>query len=591
MKKLVSMLLALAMLLSLTVSFAQEQPQNLLTTVLSQSDKNAVYDSVSTITLDAAALSELMMIQMMLDNEFGDDALSEEMQAEMQEEQERLRVAFAAVNKARMEGRQSYTDATGVLKTDDGVLFTFATSVDSEEGVVNVTTDLLPDVYFQIPEEMLKQDQPNVDPNMMETIGKLENLEAVVKQAWQEKVVAALTQETGEFTVNGQSYTVRLSGDLTNSVLASFLETVIGDIERDEQLKQGVYKLTMWIAEISGEDMEDAPKTADEFYGKLHERLEELKLVSFLETAIGDIEQDEQLKQEVYKLTMWIAEISGEDMEDAPKTADEFYGELYERLEEFKKASGEMVGRLNIYPISEQEALIDLTTPYSESVAKNVLLLTGGESTVVDVFETVFFDFSRPTPEDGSMPEVDFNELRQDADKNTISPLDMRMKMELISKSDQAILNVSALFFGTPFGASIDISIDGQTVRQAVDFDMGGETPLASLVQVNTPSSEAVEKIDLANKQKVVLNINTEEELDAFLESEEGQALMESLLTALKERIPTAYPQEGETILMLIEEAMPEGPEEILEEIQEEIQQEVQEEVQGTVTETKRYNK
>ena len=63
-----------------------------------------------------------------------------------------------------------------------------------------------------------------------------------------------------------------------------------------------------------------------------------------------------------------------------------------------------MVGRLNIYPISEQEALIDLTTPYSESVAKNVLLLTGGESTVVDVFETVFFDFSRPTPEDGSMP-------------------------------------------------------------------------------------------------------------------------------------------------------------------------------------------
>ncbi|HHT15701.1 MAG TPA: hypothetical protein GXZ86_07470, partial [Clostridiales bacterium] len=267
MKKLVSMLLALAMLLSLTVSFAQEQPQNLLTTVLSQSDKNAVYDSVSTITLDAAALSELMMIQMMLDNEFGDDALSEEMQAEMQEEQERLRVAFAAVNKARMEGRQSYTDATGVLKTDDGVLFTFATSVDSEEGVVNVTTDLLPDVYFQIPEEMLKQDQPNVDPNMMETIGKLENLEAVVKQAWQEKVVAALTQETGEFTVNGQSYTVRLSGDLTNSVLASFLETVIGDIERDEQLKQGVYKLTMWIAEISGEDMEDAPKTADEFYG------------------------------------------------------------------------------------------------------------------------------------------------------------------------------------------------------------------------------------------------------------------------------------------------------------------------------------
>lgn len=548
MKKLVSMLLALAMLLSLTVSFAQEQPQNLLTTVLSQSDKNAVYDSVSTITLDAAALSELMMIQMMLDNEFGDDALSEEMQAEMQEEQERLRVAFAAVNKARMEGRQSYTDATGVLKTDDGVLFTFATSVDSEEGVVNVTTDLLPDVYFQIPEEMLKQDQPDVDPNMMETVGKLENLEAVVKQAWQEKVVAALTQETGEFTVNGQSYTVRLSGDLTNSVLASFLETVIGDIERDEQLKQGVYKLTMWIAEISGEDMEDAPKTADEFYG-----------------------------------------------------------ELYERLEEFKKASGEMVGRLNIYPISEQEALIDLTTPYSESVAKNVLLLTGGESTVVDVFETVFFDFSRPTPEDGSMPEVDFNELRQDADKNTISPLDMRMKMELISKSDQAILNVSALFFGTPFGASIDISIDGQTVRQAVDFDMGGETPLASLVQVNTPSSEAVEKIDLTNKQKVVLNINTEEELDAFLDSEEGQALMKSLLTALKERIPTAYPQEGETILMLIEEAMPEGPEEILEEIQEEIQEEVQqevqeeaqeeaqkeaqEEVQGVVTETKRYNK
>ena len=86
---------------------------------------------------------------------------------------------------------------------------------------------------------MLKQDQPNVDPNMMETIGKLENLEAVVKQAWQEKVVAALTQETGEFTVNGQSYICPLVRRPYQFSAGVLLETVIGDIERDEQLKQG----------------------------------------------------------------------------------------------------------------------------------------------------------------------------------------------------------------------------------------------------------------------------------------------------------------------------------------------------------------
>ena len=83
--------------------------------------------------------------------------------------------------------------------------------------------------------------------------------------------------------------------------------------------------------------MEDAPKTADEFYGKLHERLEELKLVSFLETAIGDIEQDEQLKQEVYKLTMWMPKSAVKIWKMHPKPLMSFMASYMKDLKNSKK--------------------------------------------------------------------------------------------------------------------------------------------------------------------------------------------------------------------------------------------------------------
>jgi hypothetical protein len=149
MKRIISVLLALVMMLSLTASFAQEQPQDIFTTLLAQSNNpDAVYDVVATINLDTQTVSQLVA---MFASTGGEEASPEAMEQMMQ----MINLALSAVNKTRLEGRQDYTDAVGAVKTDDGVLLSFATSVDTQEGLINITTDLLPGVYFQVSEEML----------------------------------------------------------------------------------------------------------------------------------------------------------------------------------------------------------------------------------------------------------------------------------------------------------------------------------------------------------------------------------------------------------------------------------------------------
>lgn len=490
MKRIISVLLALVMMLSLTASFAQEQPQDIFTTLLAQSNNpDAVYDVVATINLDTQTVSQLVA---MFASMGGEEASPEAMEQMMQ----MINLALAAVNKTRLEGRQGYTDAVGAVKTDDGVLLSFATSVDTQEGLINVTTDLLPGVYFQVSEEMLKQDQTVINQKMAETASKLEGLGTVIEQSWQEKVVGSLTQETGDYTVNGQNYTARLSGELNAQVLAPFFKAAVEAVKQDEQLKEGTYELIVQSAEMSGESLEGFPQSADEFFDMMLQGLE-------------GFEQNELL-----------------------------------------------FGKVNVYPIGEKEALIELTTPYSDGSAFNLLLLTGTENITVDFYMTTFVGDGEQTAPEGELPEVNFDELRQNADQGMISAMDVRVKANIVSKADQLLVDLSAMVTGMPVGASVEVNLDGQTIRQSIGLSVMTGTTLVSLSQVTTPSTEQIEKLDLTGLQKVVIDTENPEELNTFFDSEEGAALVQGAIQLLMERIPVAYPQEGETILTLLQQTM-----------------------------------
>lgn len=422
------------------------------------------------------------------------------------------------------------TNISGVVGTDQGDLFNFQAAINEQTLENNITSNLLPGLAL------------SVDPAMM---SKMSTAGQTPDQAFAPYINA-------------------------------FME-YINTIEAAKEKEEGTY-------EIPG---------VGTFNSRSQREVTMHMAVNFLEKLMEIYNNDPAMKKLVEE-----AASANQDLNptDESTTPEDMAQELTDTLELIKSQEDQVVLSAITYEDGSGKSYTEMTTPEGEMKNYRIELLINvpnaqnGQYSSVEISAKILTKTNLPTFEDmfdiedeADQPAAEDETSQPAAEEEVVTAIDWQAQENDIKSGFNFIDSLINLSFslkreapqvnsnfgmnwltgGITIGISYNDSsnMGAMTSEGSLSLALMSSEPLLTISYTASPvDAQPIAPVTEGAQQVIISEDQTPEEADAMMEQ-----LMSVLMPALQERLIAALPEEGPTILTLIEDAQGQAEEEMLE--------------------------
>lgn len=422
------------------------------------------------------------------------------------------------------------TNISGVVGTDQGDLFNFQAAINEQTLENNITSNLLPGLAL------------SVDPAMM---SKMSTAGQTPDQAFAPYINA-------------------------------FME-YINTIEAAKEKEEGTY-------EIPG---------VGTFNSRSQREVTMHMAVNFLEKLMEIYNNDPAMKKLVEE-----AASANQDLNptDESTTPEDMAQELTDTLELIKSQEDQVVLSAITYEDGSGKSYTEMTTPEGEMKNYRIELLINvpnaqnGQYSSVEISAKILTKTNLPTFEDmfdiedeADQPAAEDETSQPAAEEEVVTAIDWQAQENDIKSGFNFIDSLINLSFslkreapqvnsnfgmnwltgGITIGISYNDSsnMGAMTSEGSLSLALMSSEPLLTISYTASPvDTQPIAPVTEGAQQVIISEDQTPEEADAMMEQ-----LMSVLMPALQERLIAALPEEGPTILTLIEDAQGQAEEEMLE--------------------------
>lgn len=422
------------------------------------------------------------------------------------------------------------TNISGVVGTDQGDLFNFQAAINEQTLENNITSNLLPGLAL------------SVDPAMM---SKMSTAGQTPDQAFAPYINA-------------------------------FME-YINTIEAAKEKEEGTY-------EIPG---------VGTFNSRSQREVTMHMAVNFLEKLMEIYNNDPAIKKLVEE-----AASANQDLNptDESTTPEDMAQELTDTLELIKSQEDQVVLSAITYEDGSGKSYTEMTTPEGEMKNYRIELLINvpnaqnGQYNSVEISAKILTKTNLPTFEDmfdiedeADQPAAEDETSQPAAEEEVVTAIDWQAQENDIKSGFNFIDSLINLSFslkreapqvnsnfgmnwltgGITIGISYNDSsnMGAMTSEGSLSLALMSSEPLLTISYTASPvDAQPIAPVTEGAQQVIISEDQTPEEADAMMEQ-----LMSVLMPALQERLIAALPEEGPTILTLIEDAQGQAEEEMLE--------------------------
>jgi hypothetical protein len=422
------------------------------------------------------------------------------------------------------------TNISGVVGTDQGDLFNFQAAINEQTLENNITSNLLPGLAL------------SVDPAMM---SKMSTAGQTPDQAFAPYINA-------------------------------FME-YINTIEAAKEKEEGTY-------EIPG---------VGTFNSRSQREVTMHMAVNFLEKLMEIYNNDSAMKKLVEE-----AASANQDLNptDESTTPEDMAQELTDTLELIKSQEDQVVLSAITYEDGSGKSYTEMTTPEGEMKNYRIELLINvpnaqnGQYSSVEISAKILTKTNLPTFEDmfdiedeADQPAAEDETSQPAAEEEVVTAIDWQAQENDIKSGFNFIDSLINLSFslkreapqvnsnfgmnwltgGITIGISYNDSsnMGAMTSEGSLSLALMSSEPLLTISYTASPvDAQPIAPVTEGAQQVIISEDQTPEEADAMMEQ-----LMSVLMPALQERLIAALPEEGPTILTLIEDAQGQAEEEMLE--------------------------
>jgi len=422
------------------------------------------------------------------------------------------------------------TNISGVVGTDQGDLFNFQAAINEQTLENNITSNLLPGLALSVDPAMMSK---------MSTAGQTpDQAFAPYINAFMEyinTIEAAKEKEEGTYEIPGVgTFNSRSQREVTMHMAVNFLEKLMEIYNNDPAMKKLVEEAASANQDLNPTDESTTP---EDMAQELTDTLELIKSQED-QVVLSAITYEDGSGKSYTEMTTPEGEMKNYRIElliNVPNAQNGQYSSV--------EISAKILTKTNLPTF---EDMFDIEDEADQPAAED--------------------ETSQPATEEEVVTAIDWQAQENDI-KSGFNYIDSLINLSFSLKREAPQVNsnfgMNWLTGGITIGISYNDSsnMGAMTSEGSLSLALMSSEPLLTISYTASPvDAQPIAPVTEGAQQVIISEDQTPEEADAMMEQ-----LMSVLMPALQERLIAALPEEGPTILTLIEDAQGQAEEEMLE--------------------------
>ncbi|MGI6725822.1 MAG: hypothetical protein ACOX62_06455 [Christensenellales bacterium] len=422
------------------------------------------------------------------------------------------------------------TNISGVVGTDQGDLFNFQAAINEQTLENNITSNLLPGLALSVDPAMMSK---------MSTAGQTpDQAFAPYINAFMEyinTIEAAKEKEEGTYEIPGVgTFNSRSQREVTMHMAVNFLEKLMEIYNNDSAMKKLVEEAASANQDLNPTDESTTP---EDMAQELTDTLELIKSQED-QVVLSAITYEDGSGKSYTEMTTPEGEMKNYRIElliNVPNAQNGQYSSV--------EISAKILTKTNLPTF---EDMFDIEDEADQPAAED--------------------ETSQPATEEEVVTAIDWQAQENDI-KSGFNFIDSLINLSFSLKREAPQVNsnfgMNWLTGGITIGISYNDSsnMGAMTSEGSLSLALMSSEPLLTISYTASPvDAQPIAPVTEGAQQVIISEDQTPEEADAMMEQ-----LMSVLMPALQERLIAALPEEGPTILTLIEDAQGQAEEEMLE--------------------------
>lgn len=422
------------------------------------------------------------------------------------------------------------TNISGVVGTDQGDLFNFQAAINEQTLENNITSNLLPGLALSVDPAMMSK---------MSTAGQTpDQAFAPYINAFMEyinTIEAAKEKEEGTYEIPGVgTFNSRSQREVTMHMAVNFLEKLMEIYNNDSAMKKLVEEAASANQDLNPTDESTTP---EDMAQELTDTLELIKSQED-QVVLSAITYEDGSGKSYTEMTTPEGEMKNYRIElliNVPNAQNGQYSSV--------EISAKILTKTNLPTF---EDMFDIEDEADQPAAED--------------------ETSQPATEEEVVTAIDWQAQENDI-KSGFNFIDSLINLSFSLKREAPQVNsnfgMNWLTGGITIGISYNDSsnMGAMTSEGSLSLALMSSEPLLTISYTASPvDAQPIAPVTEGAQQVIISEDQTPEEADAMMEQ-----LMRVLMPALQERLIAALPEEGPTILTLIEDAQGQAEEEMLE--------------------------
>lgn len=422
------------------------------------------------------------------------------------------------------------TNISGVVGTDQGDLFNFQAAINEQTLENNITSNLLPGLALSVDPAMMSK---------MSTAGQTpDQAFAPYINAFMEyinTIEAAKEKEEGTYEIPGVgTFNSRSQREVTMHMAVNFLEKLMEIYNNDPAMKKLVEEAASANQDLNPTDESTTP---EDMAQELTDTLELIKSQED-QVVLSAITYEDGSGKSYTEMTTPEGEMKNYRIElliNVPNAQNGQYSSV--------EISAKILTKTNLPTF---EDMFDIEDEADQPAAED--------------------ETSQPATEEEVVTAIDWQAQENDI-KSGFNFIDSLINLSFSLKREAPQVNsnfgMNWLTGGITIGISYNDSsnMGAMTSEGSLSLALMSSEPLLTISYTASPvDAQPIAPVTEGAQQVIISEDQTPEEADAMMEQ-----LMSVLMPALQERLIAALPEEGPTILTLIEDAQGQAEEEMLE--------------------------
>lgn len=422
------------------------------------------------------------------------------------------------------------TNISGVVGTDQGDLFNFQAAINEQTLENNITSNLLPGLALSVDPAMMSK---------MSTAGQTpDQAFAPYINAFMEyinTIEAAKEKEEGTYEIPGVgTFNSRSQREVTMHMAVNFLEKLMEIYNNDPAMKKLVEEAASANQDLNPTDESTTP---EDMAQELTDTLELIKSQED-QVVLSAITYEDGSGKSYTEMTTPEGEMKNYRIElliNVPNAQNGQYSSV--------EISAKILTKTNLPTF---EDMFDIEDEADQPAAED--------------------ETSQPATEEKVVTAIDWQAQENDI-KSGFNFIDSLINLSFSLKREAPQVNsnfgMNWLTGGITIGISYNDSsnMGAMTSEGSLSLALMSSEPLLTISYTASPvDAQPIAPVTEGAQQVIISEDQTPEEADAMMEQ-----LMSVLMPALQERLIAALPEEGPTILTLIEDAQGQAEEEMLE--------------------------